>query len=328
MNMRIERLVLLGALAIVLLIVVSTGFYTVAESEQAVVTTFGKVTSVTGAGLHLKLPWPIQARVNVPVNRTNKIELGYREIGDGYYESVDEESMMITGDLNIVNIDFFIEWRISDPVKYLYASEDPETILRNIAQGSVRSVVGTKTIDETLTVGKTQIQIEVKDSMLQTLDLYDIGVMVLEVKVNDSEPPTEEVAAAFRGVETAKQEKETSINQALEYRNGMLPAARPTRTGSSGKPSRSRNRGSRKRKARSPASTPCIRNTSVSRTSPASACIGKHLKRSSRASGSISTPVTARSRNCCPSRVSCRILFPAMIPERKGGNDHDVGQKD
>jgi len=225
MNMRIERLVLLGALAIVLLIVVSTGFYTVAESEQAVVTTFGKVTSVTGAGLHLKLPWPIQARVNVPVNRTNKIELGYREIGDGYYESVDEESMMITGDLNIVNIDFFIEWRISDPVKYLYASEDPETILRNIAQGSVRSVVGTKTIDETLTVGKTQIQIEVKDSMLQTLDLYDIGVMVLEVKVNDSEPPTEEVAAAFRGVETAKQEKETSINQALEYRNGMLPAA-------------------------------------------------------------------------------------------------------
>lgn len=214
--------------AVVLLLLAIIGFssvFTVGESEQAVVTTFGKYTKTVDAGLNVKLPWPIQSVKILPVNLTQKIELGYREQGEGEYITVAEESNMITGDMNIVNIDFFVEWKISDPVKYLFVTENPDSILRNMIQSSVRSVVGVRKIDDVLTTGKIQIQADVKEMLTESLTSNDIGVMVLDVKINDSEPPTEEVAKAFRDVETAKQKKETALNQALQYRNSNLPAA-------------------------------------------------------------------------------------------------------
>lgn len=212
----------------VLLLLAIIGFssvFTVGESEQAVITTFGKYTKTVDAGLNVKLPWPIQNVRILPVNLTQKIELGYREQGEGQYVTVPEESNMITGDMNIVNIDFFVEWKISDPFKYLFVTENPNAILRNMIQSSVRSVVGIRKIDDVLTTGKIQIQADVKEMLTENLMDNDIGVMVLDVKINDSEPPTEEVAKAFRDVETAKQKKETALNQALQYRNSNLPAA-------------------------------------------------------------------------------------------------------
>lgn len=222
---KIIRYFVLGIVLLVFASVLFSSFYTVAETEQAVITTFGRVTGTADAGLHFKLPWPIQQVYHVPVNRTQKLELGYRTKSDGTTETVVNESKMITGDMNIIEIDFFFEWKIDDPVKYLFSADRPESILQNLAQSSVRAVIGGETVDNALTTGKTAIQTAVRDHMSASLEKYDIGIRVLDVKVQDSQPPTDEVIAAFKNVETAKQQKETYINQALEYKNQKLPEA-------------------------------------------------------------------------------------------------------
>ncbi len=221
-NIRIAAIVVV---VILVILIAQSSVFSVNETQQAVVTTFGQYTRTVQAGLQFKLPWPIQSVTILPVNLTQKIELGYFSNADGTYSDNPEESTMITGDMNIVNIDFFVEWKISDPVKYLYTTEDPNGVLKNMLQSSVRSVVGTKSIDEVLTIGKIQIQADVKEMLTARLTENDIGLMVMDVKVNDASPPTEEVAKAFRDVETAKQEKETALNQALEYKNSQIPAA-------------------------------------------------------------------------------------------------------
>lgn len=206
--------------------IAGTSFYTVAEYEQAVVTTFGRYTNTVDAGLNWKLPYPIQKATILPVNRTQRLELGYHQNPDGSYTSDEEDSMMITGDLNVVAIDFFVEWKISDPVSYLFNAEEPDSILRSMLQSSVRSVVGTKDIDEVLTTGKVEIQVEVMELLTSKIDSTNLGIQIMDVKVNDSEPPTEEIARAFREVENAKQQKDTMLNQAIQYQNSKLPAAR------------------------------------------------------------------------------------------------------
>lgn len=224
-SIRTIRLVGVVAVIILLIILGQSSVFSVKESEQAVITTFGRYTKTVQAGLQFKLPWPIQSATVLPVNMTQKIELGYYSDSSGEYYNIPEESMMITNDLNIVNIDFFVEWKISDPFKYLFATEDPDGVLKNMLQSTVRSVVGTKSIDDVLTTGKIEIQSDVEEMLRQRLSENDIGLMVIDVKVNDSEPPTDEVAKAFRDVETAKQEKATALNQAIEYKNSKIPAA-------------------------------------------------------------------------------------------------------
>ena len=201
-----------------------TCFYTVDDKQQAVVTTFGKVTDVTDAGVHFKLPFGIQNVQKVDVNVYQKIELGYSSDG-GYYQATDMESTMITGDYNIVNVDFFVEYKISDPVQYLYASNNPELILRNLIQSQVRNVVGSSAVDAVLTDGKENIQRQVKDLVTNILQEYDIGLTLVDVKIQDSEPPTQEVIEAFKAVETAKQQAETVVNDAKAYQNAKLPDA-------------------------------------------------------------------------------------------------------
>ena len=200
-------------------------FYTVDDKQQAVVTTFGKVTDVTNAGLHFKLPFGIQKVKCVDVNVYQKIELGYDSNLNGGMTSKPGESTMITGDYNIVNVDFFVEYKISDPVAYLYSSNDPETILRNLIQSQVRNVVGSSEVDAVLTNGKENIQMQVKELVMQILAEYDIGLTLVDVRIQDSEPPTQAVIEAFKAVETAKQQKETVINDANAYKNAQLPKA-------------------------------------------------------------------------------------------------------
>ena len=201
-----------------------TCFYTVDDKQQAVVTTFGKVTDITDAGVHFKLPFGIQQVHKVEVNVYQKIELGYSSDGH-YYETNEDESTMITGDYNIVNVDFFIEYRISDPVQYLYSSNSPELILRNLIQSQVRNVVGSSTVDSVLTDGKENIQMQVKDLVTQILQEYNIGLTLVDVKIQDAEPPTTDVIEAFKAVETAKQQAETVVNDAKAYQNAKLPDA-------------------------------------------------------------------------------------------------------
>ena len=222
---KIGKLVVAGLVALVLLIGVFTCFYTVDDKQQAVVTTFGKATDVTDAGLHFKLPFGIQQVEKVDVNVYQKIELGYNTTGEDIYATNPKESTMITGDYNIVNVDFFVEYKITDPVQYLYSSNEPEMILRNLIQSQVRNVVGSSTVDSVLTDGKENIQSQVKDLVTQILAEYDIGLTLVDVRIQDSEPPTQDVIEAFKAVETAKQQAETVVNDAKAYQNAQLPDA-------------------------------------------------------------------------------------------------------
>ena len=221
---RASKTLLVVILAILLVSAAGTCFYTVDDKQQAVVTTFGKVTDVTDAGVHFRLPFGIQRVHKVDVNVYQKIELGYSS--DGYGYNVNEnESTMITGDYNIVNVDFFVEYKISDPVQYLFSSNEPELILRNLIQSQIRNVVGSSTVDAVLTDGKENIQMQVKDLVTQILQDYDIGLTLVDVKIQDAEPPTQDVIEAFKAVETAKQKAETVINDAKAYQNAQLPLA-------------------------------------------------------------------------------------------------------
>ena len=224
---KIANIIIIAAVAIVLLIGALTSFYTVDEKQQAVVTTFGKVTDVTTAGVHFKLPFGIQKATKVDVNVYQKIELGYRtDVSQPYdYQLVEDESTMITGDYNIVNVDFFVEYKISDPVQYLFSSNSPEMILRNLIQSQVRNVVGSATVDSVLTDGKESIQMQVRELVTRILEEYDIGLTLVDVKIQDSEPPTVDVIEAFKAVETAKQQAETVVNDAMAYQNAQLPQA-------------------------------------------------------------------------------------------------------
>ena len=218
------RIVTIVVLVVIAALLIGTCYYTVDDKQQAVVTTFGKVTDITDAGVHFKLPFGIQQVQKVDVNVYQKIELGYSSSGN-YYDVNERESTMITGDYNIVNVDFFVEYKISDPVQYLYSSNDPEQILRNLIQSQVRNVVGSSTVDAVLTDGKENIQMQVKELVTGILQEYDIGLTLVDVKIQDAEPPTLEVIEAFKAVETAKQQAETVINDAKAYQNAQLPQA-------------------------------------------------------------------------------------------------------
>ena len=223
---KLGTIVLVAALAVLVLVGTLTCFYTVDDKQQAVVTTFGMVTDVVDAGMHFKLPFGIQNVQKVDVNVYQKIELGYRSDGvKDSYVTVDDESSMITGDYNIVNVEFFIEYKISDPRKYLFSSNSPELILRNLIQSQVRNVVGSTSVDAVLTDGKESIQMQVKELVTQIIQEYDIGLTLVDVKIQDSEPPTHDVVEAFKAVETAKQQAETVVNDAKAYQNAQLPDA-------------------------------------------------------------------------------------------------------
>ena len=214
----------IAVIVLFLVITVLTCFYTVDDKQQAVVTTFGKVTDVTDAGLHFKWPWGIQQAQKVDVNVYQKIELGYSST-DSSYAANTNESTMITGDYNIVNVDFFVEYRITDPVQFLYSSNNPELILRNLIQSQVRNVVGSTSVDAVLTDGKENVQMQVKELVTEILQEYNIGLTLVDVRIQDSEPPTKDVIEAFKAVETAKQRAETVVNDAKAYQNAQLPDA-------------------------------------------------------------------------------------------------------
>lgn len=219
---------IIGIIVAIVLVgtILLTCWYTVDDKQQAVVTTFGQVTNVTEAGVHFKIPFGIQQVHKVNVNVYQKIELGYRsDTSEDGYEVIADESTMITGDYNIVNVEFFVEYKISDPVAYLYGSYEPELVLKNLIQSQVRNVVGSTAVDDVLTDGKESIQMQVKELVTNVLEEYDIGLALVDVKIQDSDPPTAEVVEAFKAVETAKQQAETVVNQAMAYQNAQIPDA-------------------------------------------------------------------------------------------------------
>ena len=194
--------------------------YQIREQEQAVLTTLGKAEAVTDPGLHFKIPFIQQVqKVNTTIQG---FAIGYDEATS---ETIASEAVMITSDYNFIDVDFFIEYKVSDPVKAVYASSDPERVLKNLAQSSIRNVIGSYDVDSVLTTGKNEIQASIKEVLAAQLEKHDIGLTLVNVTIQDSEPPTVEIMEAFKNVETAKQGKETAINNANKYRNEKLPTA-------------------------------------------------------------------------------------------------------
>lgn len=208
-------------LVIVAVWLVGSSFYSLKENENAVITTFGVPKVVDEPGIHFMIPI-IQEGHRVP-KTINGFPIGFDPETD---ESIDSESFMITRDYNFVNVDFYVEYRVTDPTKYLYASENPVSILKNLTQSYIRDTIGLYDVDSVITTGKSEIQSSIKEKIITRLDQEDIGIQLVNITIQDAEPPTAEVIDAFKNVENAKQGKETSINRANQKRNEDIPAAR------------------------------------------------------------------------------------------------------
>ncbi|MEH7111688.1 FtsH protease activity modulator HflK [Neobacillus niacini] len=215
---RIYTIVGLTFLVAIVGIVGFTTWYTVDESEQAVIITFGEVEEgVNEPGLHFKLPWPIQS-VETLSKETFSLQFGYEE-KDGEIKEFPNETKMITGDENIVLADLVVQWKITEPAKYLFNAEHPEEILYNATSASLRSIIGSSKIDDALTSGKAEIEAEVRDLLSTLVEKYDIGISILAVKLQDVELPNDEVRKAFTNVTDARETMNTKINEAGKYRN-------------------------------------------------------------------------------------------------------------
>ena len=213
--------VVLAALVIWLL----TGTYMVGPDEVGVVRTFGEFTRVAQSGLNWHFPVPIET-VNTPkVTEVKRVEIGFRTLRNGQYRTVEKESLMLTGDENIVDAEMIVQYKIKDPVAYLFNIVEPELTVREAAEASLRTVVGRNKIDETLTTGKFTIQEETKFQLQSILDLYESGIHVVAVQLQDVSPP-KEVIGAFKDVASAKEDKNRMVNQAEGYRNDLIPKAR------------------------------------------------------------------------------------------------------
>ena len=220
---KVGKTTLFIVIGLLVLSVISGSFYNVSEQEQAVVTQFGKVVATNSAGLYFKIPF-IQ-RVHKVDMTTHGIGIGYIIDGNGQNITVDDEGIMITSDFNFVDIDFYLEYKVSDPVAYIYNTDKPESIMKNIALASIRSTVIDYPVDEVITTAKGQIQSEAKERLSKALQEENVGLTVVNLSVQDAEPPTNEIKQAFKAVETAKQGKETDVNNAQKYQSEQVPAA-------------------------------------------------------------------------------------------------------
>lgn len=206
-------------LLLILAVLGMDSFYTLKEDQYAVLTTFGKPTAVSASGLQPKIP--LIQQVTKVSKSIQGFPLGYRSGG----ENVEEESLMITYDYNFVNVDFYVEYRVTDPIKFLYNSQDPIGILKMLCQSYIRDTIGLYDVDSVITTGKSEIQSAIKQKVTDRLEREDIGIQLVNITIQDAEPPTYEVQQAFTAVETAKQSAETAVNNARKYANEVLPAA-------------------------------------------------------------------------------------------------------
>jgi len=215
----------LPILGIALVLWLLTGIYVVGPDEVGVVQTFGKYSRSSQSGLNYHFPYPIETVKTPKVTEVKRIEIGFRSIGKNQYQTVERESLMLTGDENIVDAEMIVQYKIKDPEAYLFNFIKPELTVREASEASLRTVVGRHNIDEALTSGKFMIQEETKELVQSILDKYKTGILVVAVQLQDVSPP-QQVIAAFKDVASAKEDKNKMINQAEGYRNDIIPKAR------------------------------------------------------------------------------------------------------
>lgn len=202
-----------------------TGVYVVGPDEVGVVQTLGKYSRAAQSGLNYHFPYPIETVSTPKVTEVKRIEIGFRTVGKNQYQTISRESLMLTGDENIVDAEMIVQYRIKDPVAYTFNFIEPELTVRQASEASLRTVVGRHNIDEALTSGKFMIQEEAKELIQNILDKYNTGILVVAVQLQDVSPP-EQVISAFKDVASAKEDKNRMVNQAEGYRNDVIPKAR------------------------------------------------------------------------------------------------------
>ena len=206
----------------------TSGIYVVNPDEQGVVLRFGALSGRTGPGLHYRLPWPIESVDTPKVTRENQLDIGYRSGNAGRARDVPEESLSLTGDENIVDIDFTVFWVIKDAAAFLFnvdnQGQDSFTI-KAVAESAMREVVGKNKIEPILTVSRDMIQMEVRDLMQKILDSYGAGVTITRVQLQKVDPPTQ-VLASYRDVQAARTDQDRMRNEAEAYANKVVPEAR------------------------------------------------------------------------------------------------------
>lgn len=212
-------------IVIIFLVWLGSGFFIVKSDEQAVVKRFGKIVKIVGAGPHFHLPYPIESIDKAEVTKIHRIEIGFRSEGNGTIKPVPKEALMLTGDENIVSIDFIIQYKIADIVKYLYQVYNVRKVIKDAAESAIREVAGKEKIDDILTTEKNRIQIEARDILQSILNFYESGIDIIAVQLQDIEPP-KSVIGAFKDVASAKEDKNRFINEAEAYRNEIIPKAR------------------------------------------------------------------------------------------------------
>ena len=209
-----------GIGAITLIIALFTSIYFTNEQDIGFTSLMGKTTMIDGPGMHFKVPFLSQKHIYDAT--TKGMAIGYNEEDNASEEA---DSLMITSDINFVNIDFYVEYRISDPIQYCYGTSNPEALLKDISMSAIRNTVGQYDVDSVMTTGKPEIESKVFDEIVAEIEKHSTGLTVSNVTIQDSEPPTAEVATAFKDVENAKQNADTVVNKANEYKNTKIPAA-------------------------------------------------------------------------------------------------------
>jgi len=214
-------------LIVVLGLWAATGFYRVNPQEQGVVLRFGEWVKTTSPGLHYHLPFPVESVLTPDVTRDNRLEIGFRDVGGRSVSRRDiaDESQMITGDENIVDIDFVVFWRIADAGQYLFNLAEPDETIKVAAEAVMREIIGQTRIQTALTEGRQSIQVSVRQKLQELLDEYKAGVRVREVQLLAVDPPAD-VIDAFNDVQRARQDRDRLKNEAEAFRNDVVPRAR------------------------------------------------------------------------------------------------------
>ncbi|WP_243367030.1 FtsH protease activity modulator HflK [Fundidesulfovibrio soli] len=215
---------------IVALLWLASGIYIVEPGEVGVVKRFGAYDRTTGPGPHYHIPFPVESVLKPKVSEVQKIEVGYvtagmKQDGSFQYRGVPEEALMLTGDDNIVDVQFIVQFQIGDPVEWLFRLQRPVPTVKAAAEAAMREVIGNKTIDSVLTSGKLEIQNTTKELLQSILDRYNSGVTVVAVQLQDVHAP-KDVMEAFKDVASAMEDKDRFINEAESYANDILPKAR------------------------------------------------------------------------------------------------------
>jgi membrane protease subunit HflK len=224
-----KSLVRIIVLVIVGLILVFTSFYQVGTDEVGVIKRFGKYVSTNQPGLHFKMPFGIDKVIKVPVQRVQKEEFGFRTIRPGVRTEYRRgkaigESLMLTGDLNSAVVEWIVQYRVKDPVNYLFKVRDVRTTIRDISESVMRQVVGDRSVDEVIILSRREVALSAKQQLQEILDAYETGIHLVTVELKDVNPP-DPVKPAFNEVNEAKQEMERMVNEAWETYNKAVPKA-------------------------------------------------------------------------------------------------------